>query len=116
MFAISFIVVFVCLPLIDVIDGYEVSWSQAAWIGLITATVAMALEAISSKGSDNLTAPLGAAFIIHFMLTQSTSANILLTVGLGLAGIVAVASYFAHFLTAGGSAGTADHDADRLLG
>ena len=106
MFFISFCVVFFILPLIESMEGVDITWHHAAGIASVTAVISTVLEALSSKGSDNLTSPLGAAFILHFMLNQSASANLNLTLGMILAGLVAVISYGARFLTAAGSAGT----------
>ena len=106
MFATSFFLVFSLLPLIGYLDGHTVSPMTAAWIGLITAVVATTLEALSSGGSDNLSAPLGAAFVLSFMLRHSVQENLQLTIGLCLAFLVAVFSCRARFLTASGSVGT----------
>ena len=106
MFLMSFLIVFILLPVIDRIDGLSVSWGTAAWIGALTALMATALEALSSGGSDNLSAPLGAAFMLSFMLHHAAPANIQLTLGVGLALLVGVFSYRAGFLTASGSVGT----------
>lgn len=106
MFLNSLLLVLILLPLIGHLDGYSVSWTTAIWIGLMTALVATALEALSSGGSDNISAPLGAAFVLSFMLNHPTQANIQFTVGLGLASVIALFSYRANFLTASGSVGT----------
>ena len=105
MFLTSLLIVLVLLPLIDHLDGRAVPLATAGWIGLCTAVVATAMEAVSASGSDNLSAPLGAAFTLHFMLTHSTRANVSFTFGIGLALIVAYLSYRARFLTASGSMG-----------
>jgi uncharacterized protein (TIGR00297 family) len=106
MFAVSFLIVTALLPLIDTIDGRSIPWSTAAWIGVVTAVVATALEALSSQGSDNITAPLGAAFILSFMLQNTVDANLRLSIGLVLAFVVAFLSFRVRFLTASGSVGT----------
>jgi uncharacterized protein (TIGR00297 family) len=106
MFLSSFLLIFLLLPLIDHIDGYDISFSTAAWVGLIVAVIATVMEALSSSGSDNLSAPLGSAFILNFMLKHSTQENVQFTIGLCLAFLVAVISYRARFLTASGSVGT----------
>ena len=106
MFLFSFLIVFILLPMIGHIDGHTISWMTAGWIGLVTAVIATALEALSSSGSDNLSAPLGAAFVLNFMLTHSVRSNLSFTIGLGLALLIAVLSYRAGFLTANGSIGT----------
>jgi len=106
MFITTFAVVCIGLPFVGSIDGFNVGWSSAGWIALITAVVATALEALSSSGSDNLTAPLGAAFVLSFMLSRPTVENIQLSIGLGLALLVALLSSRARFLTPSGSVGT----------
>jgi len=106
MFLTSFFIVFILLPLVGFLDGHAVNWVTSAWIGLAAALVATALEALSIGGSDNLSAPLGAAFVLHFMLTHSVQANEQFTIGLGVALGVAVLSYRIRILTASGSVGT----------
>ncbi|MBN2030602.1 DUF92 domain-containing protein [bacterium] len=103
MFITSFLIVLVGLPAIDYLDGHTVSWIRAGWIGLNTAIVATACEALSGSGSDNLSAPLGAAFVLNFMLIHPNPANIQFSIGIGLAFVFALAAYRAHYLTANGS-------------
>jgi uncharacterized protein (TIGR00297 family) len=98
----TFFVVLIA-PLIDQIDGMNLTWLQAAWIGIPTAVMAAVLESISSKGSDNLTAPLGSAFIIWFMLTHDPAAQIQLVAGMLLSFMVAWAAFKVGFLSANGS-------------
>ena len=106
MFISGFLMVWLLLPYLVVQDGRIVSGPQALWIAFVTATVATAMEALSSKGSDNLTAPLGAAFVLGFMLTHPDADNLRLTLGMGLGLSIAVGSWAMHFLTASGSVGT----------
>ena len=103
MFLVSFLIVLIGLPAVDYLDKYTITWAAAAWIGLNTAIVATASEALSSSGSDNISAPIGAAFILHFMLTHPNPMNMQLSIGIGLAILFALSSYRAHFLTANGS-------------
>jgi uncharacterized protein (TIGR00297 family) len=103
MFIMSFLIVLIGLPLIDQLDGYTISWITAAWIGFNTAVIATVCEAISSRGSDNLSTPLGAAFVLSFMLSNPNPANVQLSIGIGLALLFAVAAFSANFLTANGS-------------
>ena len=102
----SIFLVFILLPIIDKIDGMSIDWATAAWIAALTGIVATALEALSSGGSDNLSAPLGAAFVLHTMLTGTPDTNVRLTLGLVMALLVAVLSFRARFLTAAGSVTT----------
>lgn len=106
MFLVTFLIVTLLLPVIDEIGGLTIDLQRAAWIGLVTASIATALEALSSGGSDNLTAPLGAAFIIAFMLGKPTVLVIQLTIGAGLALAVALVSFKLRFLSPSGSVAT----------
>ena len=102
----TFLLVAILLPVIDRIDGLDIGWAAASWIAVVTAVVATALEALSSGGSDNLSAPLGAAFVLHAMLEGTPDADVRFTIGLGLALLMALVSYRARFLTAAGSVAT----------
>ncbi len=106
MFLVTFLIVTLLLPVIDEIGGLTIGFQRAAWIGLVTASVATALEALSTGGSDNLTAPLGSAFIIAFMLGKPTVLVMQLTVGAGLALGVALFSIKSRFLSISGSVAT----------
>lgn len=102
----TLIVVFLLLPVAGKMDGLRIGLETAVWIAAVTAVMATVLEALSSRGSDNLSVPLGSAFVIHFFLTQSPEARVQFTAGMVLAGLVAFFSYRARFLSASGSAGT----------
>lgn len=106
MFLSSFICTIITLLLFGEQYSLNIPISTVIWIGGITAAIATPLEALSSKGSDNLTVPLGSAFIIHFMLSHSYQDNIQLTVGLILALTISVFSFRIHFLNASGSVST----------
>ncbi len=75
-------------------------------IALVCSVFTTFMESLSWRGSDNLTIPLGAAFILHFLLTSSSGENIQLFIGFILAGFVALLSFRQHFLDLGGAAGT----------
>lgn len=94
------------LPRIVTLDQMEMSLGRALWIGIIVATVATALEALSSGGSDNLTAPLGAAYILFLMLSGDRDYNTQVTLGFTLALLVGWLSYKAKFLSPSGSVAT----------
>ncbi|MBN2415604.1 DUF92 domain-containing protein [bacterium] len=104
MFLTSFLVVFLLLPVMDHLDGMDISASRAALIALPAALFATVLEASSSRGFDNITAPAGSAFIIWFMLTHGSSASLQLLIGTFLAVATALISVRARFLTPGGAA------------
>ena len=106
MFLTTFLIIFLLLPFIDYLDGITVTFATAGWIGFSTAVFVTVLEAISRGGSDNLTAPIGGAFVLSFMLSHPAQANIQFSIGLILALLIAVISYLVHFLTLSGSAGT----------
>lgn len=103
MFVMTFLLVYLILPRISGMDGFQITAVRGAWIALVTACVATALESLSSRGSDNLTVPLGAAFVTHFMLTRPVDAGLQLTIGMVLAGLTAILSFRARFLNASGS-------------
>jgi uncharacterized protein (TIGR00297 family) len=106
MFFLTLTICILLLPITAPIDGNDVPLLKAIWIGLATAWVATILEAFSSGGSDNLTAPLGAAFIIHFMVNQPSEAGFQLSIGLGLGLLISMVSYWTRILTASGCVGT----------
>lgn len=102
----SLIAVAWTLPYAAAFDGLTLAPGQALFLALLTAPVATTLEALSSRGSDNLTAPLGAAFILWFGLSQGPGDVHRLALAMLLAGIVAVLSFKARFLTASGATAT----------
>jgi uncharacterized protein (TIGR00297 family) len=64
-------------------------------------------EAISSKGFDNLTIPLGAAFMIHYFFADHSHLDVhQMFLAVMLAGIIAVVSIRMRFLTPSGSLAT----------
>ena len=83
-----------------------ISLTKIIIIALVGSVFTTFMEALSWRGSDNLTIPLGAAFILHFLLTSSPDENIQLFIGFILAGFVALLSFRQHFLDPGGAAGT----------
>ena len=106
MFITSFFIALLGLKLFAPIDNLNVAFANAVWIAGIVAIITTACESISFKGSDNLTVPLGAAFVLHFMITHSQVQNINFTIGLGIALLVAVVSYFFHLLSGSGAVST----------
>jgi len=83
-----------------------ISLTKIIIIALVGSFFTTFMEALSWRGSDNLTIPLGAAFILYFILTSSFGENIQLFIGFILAGFVALLSFRQHFLDLGGVAGT----------
>lgn len=106
MFAVSFLLIALFLPPLAARDGLSVTMGTALWIAAVAAVLATGLEAVSSGGSDNLTAPLGTAFVLYFMITGGTDASLRFTIGMALAAAVALLSFRLRFLNASGSAGT----------
>jgi uncharacterized protein (TIGR00297 family) len=102
MFLSSFLIVWIFLPHVASLDGNLVGSVEAAWIGLIAAAFATAMEALSVTGSDNLTAPLGAAFALNFMLFSPVTDGLRLTLGVVLGLIVALSSFRFRFLSPSG--------------
>ncbi len=70
---------------------------------LLVALIATVAEAISWSGSDNLSAPLAAAFVLHFILTHAQQQNLHFSIGIFLALVVALVSLRLRFLDAGGA-------------
>ena len=85
---------------------FQLSFINILWISLITAVFATACEALGSSGSDNVLTPLGAAFVLQFMLTHSIDQNSQFTIGVLLAMFVAVLSFRFRFLNSSGSVTT----------
>ncbi len=104
MFLTSFLIVWLLLPRVCWLDSIVISGAEAAWIGSVAAVIATLLEAMSSKGSDNLTSPLGAAFVLNFMLYSPTGDALRLTAGLLLGAAIAFSSLRLRFLAPSGSA------------
>jgi uncharacterized protein (TIGR00297 family) len=106
MFATTFIITLLGLKLFAQIDNLTVAVTQAIWISGMVAIITTACESISFKGSDNLTVPLGAAFVLHYMITHTQTQNINFTIGLGIALLIASGSYLLHFLSGSGAVST----------
>ncbi|MBN2105255.1 DUF92 domain-containing protein [bacterium] len=103
MFFSAWICVVVALSAFGPLDDLKFGLAQIIWIGCVTACMATAFESISSMGSDNFTVPLGSAFILYFMLSQSHSGIIQLSLGIILALFIAVVSCRIRFLSISGS-------------
>jgi len=75
-----------------------------AAIAVISACIATAWEALSSKGLDNFTIPLSVAFVLsfYFIPSQMHDPN-RFTIGVFLSLFIAIISYYSRFLTASGS-------------
>jgi len=106
MAVVSFLAVFLTLPYAAQFDGTAITVSRALLLALLTAPVATALEALSTRGSDNLTAPLGSAFVLWFGLTQPPADVYRLALATVLALVVALVSFRARFLSGSGATAT----------
>ena len=85
---------------------YSISLGLAVALGFATGLFSAVLESLSWSGSDNLTVPLGAAFVLHFGLTHPAGQNLAFFLGMALAAVIAAGSYAARFLSGSGAAGT----------
>ena len=104
MFLSSTLVIFLALWLFPFESRFPVdSLWVCLWFAALTAVVATAAEALSAKGSDNLTVPLFAALILYYLLNHSLVENLQLTLGTVLGAAMALASYGARFLSASGA-------------
>ncbi|MGQ9855036.1 MAG: hypothetical protein ACUVTG_16735, partial [Candidatus Oleimicrobiaceae bacterium] len=87
-------------------EGFALTLPLALWVGVVVAVVATMCEAVSAMGSDNVSVPLGSAFVMHYMLTRSADDRIAFSVGILLALVVALVSVRVRFLNASGAAVT----------
>ena len=103
MFAATFVIVMIALQAAVHIGVRELPWYRIVSVAAVVAVVAMTSEVISAQGSDNLTVPLGSAFALYFMLTESPEHTARFVVGMGLAAAMALVSFRLRFLNGGGS-------------
>ena len=102
----SLLITIVGLKLFSPYEMLVSGFTQLFWIAAIVAVIATACESISFKGSDNLTVPLGAAFALHYMISHSTAQNLIFTIGIAIALLIAVVSYYLRFLSGSGAVST----------
>lgn len=76
-----------------------------AVISLFIALIATVVEAVSSKGSDNLTLPLSVAWILYLFSVYNSGQIDGLFTGFALSFCAALLSYYLKFLSLSGSAG-----------
>lgn len=92
------------------IETVRLTTLQCFWTAFIVGIIATVCEAMSSYGSDNLSVPLGVAFALHFMLTRfgtpAANENLQFTVGLVLAALVALLTFYLKFLNNNGAVAT----------
>ncbi len=105
MAGVTFVMIIAGLFWLTPIDGYSLSFFHILKIALITAIIATVLEGLSAYGSDNLTIPLGTAFVLAFYLDRSSVMQMQFTIGAGMALALAILSFRMQFLSANGAVG-----------
>ena len=103
---VTFAIVFFGLEFLEPNYMFELNPIRILWIALLVSLLVTVAEAVSVAGSDNITVPLSAGFVIHFALTNNLLENIHFSVGVVLAFIVAVLSIKFRFLNKSGAAAT----------
>jgi uncharacterized protein (TIGR00297 family) len=83
----------------------DITWSSLIWMAALTALIATVCEAISFCGSDNLTVPVGVAFIMHLVVFRPELLQSFM-VGAAMAAVVAACSYKLRFLSENGAIAT----------
>jgi uncharacterized protein (TIGR00297 family) len=106
MLVTTFFITALGLKLFSPYENMANGLTQSFWIAGIVAIIATACESISYKGSDNLTVPLGAAFTLHYMISHSTDQNLIFTIGIAIALLIALVSYYFRFLSGSGAVAT----------
>lgn len=105
MFLVTFVTIFSGIKLFAL--PHQQSFDFLFAVSGVTASIATAWEAISSRGLDNLTVPLSTAFVLSFFLLPHPFADsYLLVFGTALAIGIALISYYFRFLTLSGSVAT----------
>ncbi|RMI04604.1 MAG: DUF92 domain-containing protein [Calditrichaeota bacterium] len=105
MFAVTAAVVFAGLRGVPFPGtAFPLDIGSAAMCALTTAAVATVAEALSSRGSDNLSVPLFTALMLYVWLTQGAAAGARLTSGVLLGALTAGASLRVGFLSPSGAA------------
>lgn len=102
----TFLITMAGLIIFSPLDNMTIGLVGRLWMAAIVAIIATACESISFRGSDNLTVPLGAAFTLHYMISHSADKNLIFTIGLGIALLIAISSYYFHFLSGSGAVST----------
>ena len=103
MFVVSFFVIMASFYFLDRWEFLAWSWKitlLAAFTGSLMATAA---EAVSAKGSDNLTIPLSVAFVIQVMTSSPEFFSVQFAWAAVLSLCASALSYYFRFLNAGGS-------------
>lgn len=103
MFLVSFAVIVLSFYCLDRWSYFQWSSEITLWTALAGSLMATAAEAVSVKGSDNLSIPLSVAFVVQIMTssTEIFAFQFVLAAFLSLG--VSVLSYYFRFLNAGGA-------------
>ncbi|MBI4418993.1 MAG: DUF92 domain-containing protein [Ignavibacteriales bacterium] len=105
MFLVSFLVLFAGLT--QILDVNRIPLEFVLACAGVAAATGTAWEALSSRGFDNLTAPLSVAFVLSCFLLPNARTDIQqLTIGAALGIMVAVASHRMAMLSASGAVAT----------
>ncbi|HNR68780.1 MAG TPA: DUF92 domain-containing protein [bacterium] len=81
------------------------TWLSRFGLAVVVAIMATVCEAVSAKGSDNLTVPLGSALVMHYMLSHGAGDQLFFILGMLLAAAMALFSYRVRFVDASGAIG-----------
>ena len=103
MFIVSLGTVYLSLQYLYSTDSYVVS--NVLLISVLTALFVTVWEAISSRGFDNFTVPLSAAFVLHF-LTDSRIDSTFMIYGMVLGVAISIISFRMKLLTIDGAIAT----------
>jgi uncharacterized protein (TIGR00297 family) len=102
MFAVTSISLFLGMIFLELPVLHSIGYLAA--IAMVSASIATAWEALSSKGLDNFTIPLSIAFVLSYYLIPSQMQDpSRFTIGIFLSLLIAATSYYFRFLTASGS-------------
>ncbi|MDA0987129.1 MAG: DUF92 domain-containing protein [Bacteroidetes bacterium] len=100
LFLVTTIIVFISLYSTQL----QYSNEEIIMISTISGLIATLLEGVSIKGFDNLTLPLGVAFILHYFLNRVDYSNLYL--GIILASVISILSYKLKLLSKNGAVAT----------
>ncbi len=104
--AVMFVSTFLCIIISFFYFNIETPTSTIL-SGIVIALFVTAWESICSKGLDNLSVPLSAAFILHFLLiVQPHHVPEQMITAVVLAFCIGIVSYYVKFLSASGSVAT----------
>ena len=103
MFLASFALVVLCFFSFTIPGTNQFDITAILCIAVIVAIFATSFEILSIKGSDNLTVPLGVAFVMYYMINSPFQDRLFFSIGMVLAILVAYVSFRLRFLSASGA-------------